>query len=110
MLSCIKSWCVQPLLQEGNESWKELLVDFGGKSMGKRKGFISCEWLNLCDLKDNGVMGFQSLTKFNLVLLAEQCWRLMTNTNTLLVRSLKAKYYSKSDFMSSNLRAYTSYT
>ncbi|KAA3481117.1 RNA-directed DNA polymerase reverse transcriptase family protein [Gossypium australe] len=36
-------------------------------------------------------MGFRSLTKFNLALLVMQGWHLMTNTNTLLGRSLKAK-------------------
>lgn len=47
----------------------------------------------MCDLKENGGLGFCCLEKLNLALLAKQGWRLIKYSNSLLARTLKAKYF-----------------
>ncbi|KAA3461536.1 reverse transcriptase [Gossypium australe] len=64
-----------------------------------RWGIHWCEWSHLCALKVYGGMGFRSLEKFNIALLAKHGWCLIDHPNSLLACVLKAKYYSSSDFL-----------
>ena len=50
-------------------------------------------WWKLCISKSEGGMGFRNLYSFNLAMLAKQCWRLVTDPDSLVARVLKAKYY-----------------
>jgi hypothetical protein len=45
-------------------------------------------------------MGFKDIKKFNLAMLGNMGWRLMTNLTSLYARVLKGKYYPIGDFMS----------
>lgn len=75
----------------------------------RRRGLHWCEWKKLCDLKENGAMGFWSFENFNIALLAKQGWRIIQRQDSLLVRVLKVKYFSTSDFLNSNLTYGASY-
>lgn len=55
-------------------------------------------------------MGFHNLNHFNIVLLAKQGCRLLRNPNSLLGRTLKAKYFKESDFLNSRLGNLPSFT
>lgn len=55
-------------------------------------------------------MGFRDLSKFNVALLAKQGWNLIMNPTSLLAQVMKAKYYTRGDFLSARLGAYTSFT
>ncbi|KAA3467389.1 reverse transcriptase [Gossypium australe] len=79
------------------------------KSNGKR-GMHWCTWKALSVSKEAGGMGFRDLKFFNISLLAKQGWRLLRNPNSLLVRTLKAKYYKDSDFLKSELGNLPSFT
>ncbi|XP_052878272.1 uncharacterized mitochondrial protein AtMg00310-like [Gossypium arboreum] len=79
------------------------------KGYGKR-GIHWCSWSNLCELKENGGLGYRNLTKFNLALLAKQGWRLIENPTSLLAKTLKAKYHPNSEFLNSELGNLPSYT
>ncbi|KAK5819222.1 hypothetical protein PVK06_024193 [Gossypium arboreum] len=68
-----------------------------------KKGIHWCTWKDLCSLKEDGVLGFRNLDKFNVVLLAKQGWRLINFPNSLLSRVLKAKYYPSTDFFNAQL-------
>ncbi|KAA3464885.1 Ribonuclease H-like superfamily protein [Gossypium australe] len=48
-------------------------------------------------------MGFRDINSFNVALLAKQGWSLLRNPNSLLARTLKARYFKDSDFLKSNL-------
>ncbi|KAH1131617.1 hypothetical protein J1N35_002995 [Gossypium stocksii] len=72
------------------------------KSHGKR-GIHWCNWNSLCVPKDEGGMEFRNFNSFNIALLAKQGWRLLRNPNSLLARTLKAKYFKDLDFLNSRL-------
>lgn len=68
-----------------------------------RKGLHWCDWMKLCFPKEAGGLNFRSFAHFNLALLAKQGWRLINFPDSLLARSLKAKYYRDTDFLGAKL-------
>ncbi|KAA3466500.1 reverse transcriptase [Gossypium australe] len=49
-----------------------LMARFWWQKSGGRKGIHWCSWQMLCDLKEDGGIGFKDLAKFNIALLAKQ--------------------------------------
>ena len=43
-------------------------------------------------------MGFKSFQDFNDALLAKQCWRLVSNPDSLWARVIKARYFPRCSF------------
>ncbi|KAA3465380.1 reverse transcriptase [Gossypium australe] len=68
------------------------------------------KWLNFGGKKENGRLGFHSLTKFNVTLLVKQGWRIINYPNSLLSRVLKAKYFPNTDFLNTELGNLPFYT
>jgi hypothetical protein len=54
-------------------------------------------------------MGFRDLKCFNIALLAKQGWGLLFNSDSLVSKVLKEKYYPNSTFLESNLGRRPSY-
>lgn len=48
-------------------------------------------------------MGFRNIHCFNMAMLAEQGWRLLTATNTRFAKLFKAKCFRNKDFMDASL-------
>ena len=59
--------------------------------------------------KDRCRMGFRDLTCFNKALLAKQCWMLFQSIDSLISRIMKAKYYSESSILETNIGTKTSF-
>jgi hypothetical protein len=55
-------------------------------------------------------MGFRDLHCFNLVILAKQAWRLLSDPNSLCASVLRAKYFPDGDMLNCNLKRGSSYT
>ena len=53
----------------------------------------------MCLSKDAGGMGFRDIQAFNLAMLGKQSWHLATNLDSLLARSLKARYYPRTSLL-----------
>ncbi|XP_074378282.1 putative mitochondrial protein AtMg00310 [Apium graveolens] len=49
--------------------------------------------------KYEGGLGFRCLRDFNMAMMGKQCWRLLTNPDSLVARVYKARYYADKDFM-----------
>ena len=70
---------------------------WGGGSGDKRKiHWVSKEILVLP--KELGDLGFRNFNEFNDALLAKQCWRLISDPNSLWARVLKARYFPHCSF------------
>ncbi|KAL0446234.1 UNVERIFIED_CONTAM: putative ribonuclease H protein [Sesamum latifolium] len=54
-------------------------------------------WEKLCARKEDGGLGFRKLREFNTTLLAKQFWRIATNSDCLLSKVLKSKYFPETD-------------
>ncbi|KAL9690018.1 hypothetical protein QQ045_010411 [Rhodiola kirilowii] len=66
----------------------------------------SIYWANqfkLCMPKNQGDLDFRDLTMFNDALLAKQYWRLLKYPESIICRTLKAKYFKHVDLLGSNL-------
>lgn len=59
-----------------NKFWWEISGNGGG-------GIKLMAWNRMCTAKVMGGMGFKSLSKFNIALLAKHGWRLLTNPGSL---------------------------
>ncbi|KAL0458885.1 UNVERIFIED_CONTAM: hypothetical protein Slati_0515700 [Sesamum latifolium] len=78
---------------------KTLLKEFQSLSAdffrhdGDRRRIHLITWNKMCTSKLKGGLGFRNLEAFNLALLAKQLWRLITRSECLVSKVLKAKYF-----------------
>ncbi|KAA3473632.1 reverse transcriptase [Gossypium australe] len=75
-----------------------------------RRGIHWRQWQFMCRSKEEGGMGFRNMAKFNISLLAKQGWRIMNNTESLVEKFMKAKYFPDEQFLNSRLGNSSSYT
>ncbi|XP_019185049.1 PREDICTED: uncharacterized protein LOC109180018 [Ipomoea nil] len=67
-----------------------------GSGTDQRIHWKACD--KLCIPKKCGGLGFKDLRAFNVALLGKQAWRLLTNTDSLVSKVYKARYYPKQPF------------
>lgn len=60
-------------------------------------------WDRMACHKHRGGLGFKNLRDFNMAMLAKQCWRLITNPDSLVAKIYKAKYYADTTFIQAKL-------
>ncbi|CAJ2636955.1 unnamed protein product [Trifolium pratense] len=80
-----------------------------GHNQEQAKGIHCLSWERLAMHKNVGGLGFKSITAFNYAMLGKQTWNLLTNPGSLITRIFKAKYFSRSDFLSSSIGHNPSY-
>lgn len=75
----------------------------------KDKGIHWKCWSRLCSAKVDGEMGFRCLRDFNVALLGNQAWRLLSQPDKLVSRIFKARYFPNETFLTAKLGANPSY-
>ncbi|XP_019181991.1 PREDICTED: uncharacterized protein LOC109177145 [Ipomoea nil] len=76
---------------------------------GTDRGIHWKAWDRLCIPKKYGGLGFKDLKAFNLAMLGKQAWRFLTNTDSLVSRVYKARYYPKLTFSEASMGNNPSY-
>ena len=66
-------------------------------------------WRNMCQAKCRGGMGFKDLICFNQALVGKQSWQIIQNSNSLLARVLKARYFKDVEFLKAKLGSKSSF-
>ncbi|XP_023879247.1 uncharacterized mitochondrial protein AtMg00310-like [Quercus suber] len=69
-----------------------------GKARNERKIHWR-SWDKLSTSKKDGRMGFHDLRAINLAMLSKQGWRMIQETNSLLYRCFKARYFPRTSFL-----------
>ena len=72
-----------------------LIRKFWWGERGNQKKIHWVKWVDLCEPKLEGGMGFKEHPLFNDSLLAKQTWRLLHNKNSLFYRVFNSKILSK---------------
>jgi hypothetical protein len=73
------------------------------------KGIHWMSWEKLSMHKSNGGMGFKDLTAFNLAMLGKQGWKFQTDTNSLVSRIFRARYFPRGSYLTASLGHNPSY-
>lgn len=66
-------------------------------------------WSKICKPKGYGGLGLRDLRKFNLDMLAKQCSRLLQQSNGIVSRIMKARYYPNTQLLNAKLGNNPSY-
>ncbi|GAU44570.1 hypothetical protein TSUD_139430 [Trifolium subterraneum] len=77
------------------------------KEQSKRIHWLS--WDRRSMPKNVGGLGFKSISAFNYAMPGKQAWKFMTNPDSLITRLFKTRYFSRSDFLQSNIGHNPSY-
>ncbi|XP_027150078.1 uncharacterized protein LOC113750280 [Coffea eugenioides] len=75
---------------------------WGGDSREKKMHWKS--WADISDVKGKGRLGFQDIQCFNTALLAKQVWRMLTNSNLLVSKMVKGRYFPKSSILDAQVK------
>jgi len=72
--------------------------------------FIGLNGRHYVRKKKKGGIGFRTFHEFNLAMLSKQGWRIKHNDELLISQCLKARYFSRSNFMKASTGYCPSYT
>jgi ribonuclease HI len=80
-----------------------------GCSGSSNGGIHWLSWERLSMHKNHGGMGFKDLTAFNLAMLGKQGWKLQTDSDSLVSRIFKARYFPRGTYLTASLGHNPSY-
>ncbi|XP_026396377.1 uncharacterized protein LOC113291010 [Papaver somniferum] len=76
---------------------------FGGHHSSK--GHNPTTWMSICRPTEMGGLAFRDLEKLNLALLTKLPWRICSESDTLMDRTLSSKYFNNGDLLHQNITA-----
>jgi hypothetical protein len=78
------------------------LMSFGGEEGVTTEG-LKMAWERVACPKEFGGMGFQNFKAFNLAMVANQGWSIMSKPKYLVARVFKLRYFPRSSFLGAKL-------
>lgn len=101
VLQAIPSYCMNSFLLPlslGEEIYKMMKSFWWGTSGRRSKGIKWLAWEKLAVDKDQGGIGFRNLYDFNLALQGKQGCKFISNSDALVSKIFKAKYFFEGGF------------
>ncbi|KAI5350434.1 hypothetical protein L3X38_003325 [Prunus dulcis] len=86
-----------------------MISKFWWKNSEYCKGISWAKWEHLCFARDEGALDFRDPEYFNKALVAKQCWRLITNEQSLIHMVLKVRYFPNCNFLAASKGRPSSY-
>jgi hypothetical protein len=82
---------------------KMLNVFWWGNGGNNVRGIHWLSWDKLSAHKKYGVMGFKDLTTFNMAMLGKHGWKIQTDTESLVTKLFKARYFPHTDYLGAKI-------
>lgn len=92
------------------EEINKLCAKFWWGSIGEKSKAHWMSWKKLCASKERGGLGFRDISLFNQAMLAKQSWRIIKNSNSLLAKVLRGRYFKHNNFLEASLGSNPSLT
>lgn len=92
------------------EKMRAIVSNYWWGFEGGKKKMHWRSWAWMSTPKFLGGMGFRDMKIFNQAMLGRQCWRLITEPDSLCAKVLKGRYYPKSSFLDSGPTKSCSFT
>ncbi|XP_004310201.1 PREDICTED: uncharacterized protein LOC101298860 [Fragaria vesca subsp. vesca] len=80
---------------------------WGDSDRGRKIHWVA--WDKMCAPKNEGGLGFRNMELFNQALLAKKGWRIINSLDSLVTRTLKAKYFPSGHFLKAEMGSDASY-
>jgi len=74
-----------------------------GNGGNNNRGIHWLSWDKLTVHKKFGGMGFKDLTAFNLAMLGKQGWKFQTQSECLVTKLFKARYFPRNDYLDAKI-------
>ena len=74
-----------------------------GSGGNGKAGIRWMKWEMLCKPKTYGGIGFKNLYNFNVAMLGKQFWKILTDTESLVGRIFKARYFPRTSVIEAGL-------
>ena len=88
---------------------ESMLARFWWGSNARERKMHRLSWGRMGKAKNKGGLGFRGFSVFNKALLGKQCWRILSDNESLLSIVFKSRYFPRSDFMESKIGFQPSY-
>lgn len=85
------------------EDIQKAIAKFWWGSSKDHKSIHWVRWERLCHAKTKGGLGFRDFSSYNQALIAKEGWGIIQNSEALMTRVLKARYFKNSSFMEAKL-------
>ncbi|KAH9770469.1 putative reverse transcriptase/RNA-dependent DNA polymerase [Citrus sinensis] len=82
---------------------QKAMVKFWWGNKKEKHGIHWARWERMSHAKHRGGLGFRDISNFNQALLPKQSWRIIQDSESLMARVLKARYFKHEDFLNAKI-------
>ncbi|KAH9672717.1 putative reverse transcriptase/RNA-dependent DNA polymerase [Citrus sinensis] len=85
------------------EDIQKAMAKFWWGNKKEKNGIHWARWERMSHAKHRGGLGFRDISSFNQALVAKQSWRIIQDSESLMARVLKARYFKHEGFLNAKI-------